>query len=389
MTSTPDIPGYELIATLGTGSFATVWSAYDLRLDREVAVKVLAEDWCRNAEVRRSFMNEARVLVTSESHRLARGFVVDETADGRPYLVMALADRGTLGELMARRDATGHVFSPLETFSIIGELAKAIGDVHALGHLHRDIKPNNVLIMEIPKGSSGHALPGLSFDERIVLSDFGLVSRLDADGSASTGGSPGYVSPEQAGGGVDVDERADLFPLGIIALELMTGRAADRPTSLEQARSLRHDPRRRLEDAGVFLPDAALDLLGVLVQPDPVERPESATEVARRCESIVRELDHLGGPNPARSSTEQVGERRGLWGQELEIDDVPAGPPAVERADETVIRPRNVRDPMTPPPPAIEPDPEPRRGRSGLVLDIAIGVTALALVAVAIVLWAT
>lgn len=376
MTSTPQIQGYELIATLGTGSFAQVWSAYDLRLDREVAVKVLSEDWCRNPEVRRSFMNEARVLVTSESHRLARGFVVDETGDGRPYLVMALADRGTLGERMARREAAGQVFSPLEAFSIIGELAEAIADVHALGQLHRDVKPNNVLIMEIPKGTNGHRLVGLAFDERIVLSDFGLVSRLESTGSGAVGGSPGYVAPEQAGGVGDIDERCDLFPLGVIALEMMTGRAADRPTSLEQARATRHDARRRLDGAGVVVPDGAIDLLDSLLRPNPAERLVTAAEASLRCADVVRDLGAVGD------------DRRGVWGQDLHLTD-PVSPPVVDAAEATVMRPRDVRAPAATPPPAPDPIAEPQRSRASLALDIGIGVTAIALAVVAAVLWLT
>lgn len=386
MTSTPEIPGYELIATLGTGSFATVWSAYDLRLDREVAVKVLSEDWCRNPEVRRSFMNEARVLVTSESHRLARGFAVDETADGRPYLVMALADRGTLGERMAQRDAAAHVFTPIETFAIIGELAKAIGDVHALGHMHRDIKPNNVLIMEIPKGTSGRTVRGLAFDERIVLSDFGLVSRLEANESGSVGGSPGYVAPEQATGDVDGDERADLFPLGVIALEMMTGKAADRPTSLEQASTLRHDPRRRLDNAGVAAPDAAIALLDDLLRLEPANRPQSAAAVAQRCEAIMTDLEQHAGPEADTIDAAFDTERLGVWGQDLSLGDVPADRPTSVPADETMIRPRNVRGGDAP---AVASKPDPVRPRSAFVLDVAIGVSAVALIAVAVVLWLT
>lgn len=389
MSSTPQLPGYELIALLGTGSFASVWSAYDLRLDREVAVKVLSEDWCRHAEVRRSFMNEARVLVTSESHRLARGFIVDETTDGRPYLVMALADRGTLGERMAQRRAADRHFSPSETFSIIGELASAVRDVHALGHVHRDIKPNNVLIMERPKGSDGPSLPGLAFDERIVLSDFGLVSRLDTDGSASLGGSPAYVAPEQARGDADSDERVDLFPLGVIALEMMTGRAADRPTSLEQAATVRHDPRRRVNDAGVAMPDAAVDLLDRLLRPNPAERPQSAAAIAAMCRDIVRDLDHADASAAQTSDLEgNPDARRGVWGQALDLDVPPSASPAAVPAETTVVRPRDVRGPESASP-RSEPDMEPRPRRTTVALDVGIGITAVALVVVAVLLWLT
>ncbi len=90
---------YRLERVLGTGSFATVWLARDDVLERNVAVKILADNWSRDDEVRRRFLSEARVLLTVESPRIVRGFHLGEAATGQPYLVMAWADRGTLGML--------------------------------------------------------------------------------------------------------------------------------------------------------------------------------------------------------------------------------------------------------------------------------------------------
>jgi eukaryotic-like serine/threonine-protein kinase len=163
---------YRLERVLGTGSFATVWLARDDVLDRNVAVKILADNWSRDHEVRRRFLSEARVLLTVESPRIVRGFHLGEADTGQPYLVMAWADRGTLGDRLDQRRRESRTFEPAEVIGIATEVAYALNDVHGSGHLHRDVKPTNVLIRS---SSTRRNIPGLAADETIVLGDFGLA----------------------------------------------------------------------------------------------------------------------------------------------------------------------------------------------------------------------
>ena len=271
---------YRLRRVLGTGSFATVWLAFDDVLDREVAVKVLADNWSQDHDVRRRFLAEARVLLTVESPRIVRGFHIGETPAGQPYLVMAYADRGTIGDRIEQRRQEGRTFDTRETIGIATEVATALIDVHASGHLHRDVKPSNVLIRST---GTERSIAGLATDETVVLGDFGLARGLDLSAITMVAGSPGYVAPEQAAGLTQLDRRADLYPLGRMMLEMLTGDAGGRATTMAGAATERIDVAALLDavEGGAEPPTRALvDLIANLVERNPDNRPSSAEEVA-------------------------------------------------------------------------------------------------------------
>ena len=271
---------YRLERVLGTGSFATVWLAFDDVLDRKVAVKILADNWSRDHDVRRRFLAEARVLLTVESPRIVRGFHLGETPDGQPYLVMAYADRGTVGDRIDQRRREGRCFDARETVGIATEVAYALVDVHASGHLHRDVKPTNVLIRS---SSTQRNIPGLAADETVVLGDFGLARGLDQSALTMVAGSPGYVAPEQAAGLTQLDRRADLYPVGRMMLEMLAGDPGGRATTMAGAATEQVDVAELLGTvpSGLGAPSKALvDLITRLVASNPDERPSSAEEVA-------------------------------------------------------------------------------------------------------------
>ncbi len=210
---------YRVERPLGAGSFATVWLARDDDLQVPVAVKVLAENWCRNADMRRRFVDEARVMRQIESDHVARVFTIDELDDGRPYFVMEWADRGTLydrvtqlggDDLMSVRDALHYAL----------EIAKGLAVVHAFGVVHRDIKPSNVLFRSV----SPHLRNNDGRSERVLLGDFGLAKNV-AGSSAHTlaAGTPAYCAPEQTSGASVIDHRADLYALTVVLYELLVG----------------------------------------------------------------------------------------------------------------------------------------------------------------------
>ena len=290
---------YRLERVLGTGSFATVWLARDDVLDRNVAVKILADNWSRDNEVRRRFLSEARVLLTVESPRIVRGFHLGEAETGQPYLVMAWADRGTLGDRLDQRRREGRTFEPTEVIGIATEVAYALNDVHSSGHLHRDVKPTNVLIRS---SSTRRNIPGLAADETIVLGDFGLARGLDLSALTLVAGSPGYVAPEQAGGLTQLDRRADLYSLGRIMLELLTGDPGGRATTMAGAASERIDVPRLIEEmqrqGRTAPPRALVDLIRRLVDEDPNHRPSSADEVAAELHAVSQAMGGGGQGRP-------------------------------------------------------------------------------------------
>ena len=145
---------------------------------------------------------------------------------------MAYADRGTIGDRIDERRREGRTFDARETVGIATEVAYALVDVHASGHLHRDVKPTNVLIRS---SSTRRDIAGLAPDETIVLGDFGLARGLDLSALTMVAGSPGYVAPEQAAGLTQLDRRADLYPLGRMMLEMLTGDPGGRATTMAGA----------------------------------------------------------------------------------------------------------------------------------------------------------
>ena len=289
MAAAPEIDHTEFVRVLGTGAFATVWLARDTVLDRYIAIKILADNWSLDAEVERRFFREANVIISAGSRRLSQGYAVGRTADGRPYLAMSFADRGTLADRMTR---PGRPVPPMpfhQAAAIVAEVALALVDVHALGHLHRDVKPSNVLLMSDARPGMDASVAGLASDERIVLGDFGLAKSLDSSALTLVAGSPGYAAPEQASGLVQLDARADLYPLGVILLELVSGREAPSATTMHGAASQSIDARATLAAAGVTLSRERLELIEALLSPERDRRPASATDVVRRLHEVAED----------------------------------------------------------------------------------------------------
>jgi serine/threonine protein kinase len=195
---------YLLADRLGAGAFATVWKAYDAELDTDVAVKVLADNWASNADVRERFLAEARLLRRISSPRVVRVHDVG-VQDDRPYFVMDYVRGGTLAERI------GHCL-PAEALQLAAEAGYAVHVLHGAGVLHRDIKPSNLLL------DSDRTPPA------VLVADLGSAKQLaDASGLTVTTGTPAYMAPEQAFQTGGFDARADVYALGVVTFELLTG----------------------------------------------------------------------------------------------------------------------------------------------------------------------
>lgn len=201
----PQIAGYRLLRPLGRGGMAVVYLAVQLSLDREVAIKVMAHEASIDAERAERFEREARIIARLEHPSIVGIHEVGRTQEGRPYYVMPYLARGDL----AQRDLSSDEGQILD---VLAALLDALGYAHARGIVHRDVKPENVLF-----DSGGR--PQLA-DFGIALSRRNVNARITTDGLAM--GSGGYMSPEQARG-EDVDGRADLYSVGVLTYELLTG----------------------------------------------------------------------------------------------------------------------------------------------------------------------
>ena len=193
---------------IGVGGFATVWLYRDDELDSLVAVKALADNWAVRYDVRERFLEEARILRRADSDHVVRVYDIGE-ADGTPYFVMSYADRGSMAMLLE----PGRPLPPAQVAELIAQAGAGVSVLHRNGVIHRDIKPQNLLLRSTPDGGT-----------TVLVADLGVAKAvLHASGLTQVVGTPAYMAPEQATG-LGIDRRADIHALGAVAYHLLTAR---------------------------------------------------------------------------------------------------------------------------------------------------------------------
>jgi tRNA A-37 threonylcarbamoyl transferase component Bud32 len=206
----PEIPGYVLSRVVGDGGMSTVYLGEQQSLGREVAIKVMLPEALADEVSRRRFENEARTIARLEHPHIVGIFEVGRTRTGLPYYAMPYLARGHLGQREFAQD--GHENGHGRVRAILHALLSALDYAHARGVVHRDVKAENVLFDEA---------------ERPLLADFGIALRRGFGPRVTTAGmavgSTAYMAPEQARG-EEVDARADLYSVGVLAWEMLTGK---------------------------------------------------------------------------------------------------------------------------------------------------------------------
>ena len=246
---------YQVNAEVGRGGMAVVYRATDVRLKRAVAIKVLPPELAFREDVRRRFLREAQTAAQLSHPNIVPIYSVDER-DGIVFFVMGLVD----GESLAARIARGPL-SIADARRILGDVAGALAYAHAHGVVHRDVKPDNILL----ERESG----------RPMVTDFGIARAVEADSRLTvTGiavGTPAYMSPEQALGERDVDGRSDIYSLGVVAYQSLAGmlpfQAGNTPAMMMKHISETPRPLRSLR------PDVPPPLEGAIARA-LVKRPE-------------------------------------------------------------------------------------------------------------------
>ena len=259
---------YQIIAPLGTGGMATVYKAFHPGLDRTVAIKVIRTGFTDDPDFLERFRQEARAVARLRHPNIVQVFDFDE-ADGQHFIVMEHLEGGTLKQRLRALEQSGQRLPRRETLRIVSEIAEGLAYAHQSGILHRDVKPANVL---------------LTRDGRAVVTDFGIARMVMSTELTRTGvgvGTPEYMSPEQARG-EGVDQRADIYSLGVIAFELITGRVpftADTPLAV----ILKHlnDPLPAPSSIDPQVGEATERVLMRVLSKDPFDRHASATELAQ------------------------------------------------------------------------------------------------------------
>ena len=261
---------YRLDRSLGTSGMAEVFVATDLQLRRSVAVKRLPSSAMEDATAKARFAREARALARVNDPHVVTVYdiVVD---DGRPFLIMELVEGMTLRDLIDADDR----LQPARVISIASGICSGLAAVHANGIVHRDMKPSNVFLT-----TSG----------AVKIGDFGIASvasDVKVTRAGEVFGSAPYVSPEQVTGD-PVDARADLYSLGCVMFEMVTGRppfAGDDPAALAYQHV--HTKPERADALVPQVPAALASTIDRLMAKDPEDRPESADALRRSLESIA------------------------------------------------------------------------------------------------------
>ncbi len=198
---------YRLLAVVGSGSFATVYRAHDDRLGVDVAIKVLADNHALDPDIRARFVAEGRHLRRADSRHLIQIHDVGDTDRDQPYLVLEYADRGTLAD---RVDTAPRVTAD-DIVEVASAIADAVGALHAVGLVHRDITPRNVLIRSTTDRRTDRDSGFLGPDERLILADLGLAKDLSLSSGLTVGaGTLDFAAPEQLEVGI-VSPATDVF----------------------------------------------------------------------------------------------------------------------------------------------------------------------------------
>ena len=278
---------YELVRPLGHGAMATVDLAQDVELERPVALKRLAENLARDEDLRRRFVREARLAARLAHPNVVRVFDVGE-AEGRPFIAMEYVEGETLAELVARRGPL-----PATEVATLGvQMCAGLAAAHAAGLVHRDVKPQNLL---------------LSSDGVLKLGDFGIAvgyegTRLTLEGTVL--GTAGYLAPEQARG-EQVTAAADIYAVGAVLYELLTG---EPPRSISALADLGAEGGFDPPDVAARAPGAPPDLVATVatcLAVRPEDRPRSAAALARRLAPVAAEAQTQPLPaDPSQRATE-------------------------------------------------------------------------------------
>jgi serine/threonine-protein kinase len=293
---------YSFDRELGTPGMSRVFLAEDIALRRKVVVKVLPPDLAASVNLKR-FDREIR-LAAKVQHPHIVPVLSAGVADGLPYYVMPFVEGESLGQKLKRE---GELSVP-ETIRILSDVLSALAYAHKQGVVHRDIKPDNILLA----------------DDDAVVADFGVAKALSAaadPGSSLTSGgialgTPGYMSPEQASGDPATDHRTDIYAVGAMAYQMLSGDqvfTARSPQAMFAAHAV-----QRPEPIGSrcpAVPSQLAELIMRSLEKRPDDRPQTAREMLAGINAMAAPTDAtiFSGKVPVLPMASKISERRGLF----------------------------------------------------------------------------
>jgi len=282
------VGSYRITAKVSVGGMGTVYRAEHTLIGKPAAVKVLHPELTGNRDIVNRFFNEAKATTSIQHPGIVEVFDFGYLPSGHAFLVMEFLDGMSLGRRVKERGLS----SEGEAAMLLRAVCSALSAAHAKGIVHRDLKPDNIFMVPDPDAALG---------ERPKLLDFGIAKLTDiglAGSATKTGavmGTPTYMSPEQCKGTGEVDHRADLYSLGCILYELLTGRPPF--TSLGAGELIgAHLFMEPPTPSGLSAETTALVM--ALLAKDPAHRPQSAKELGQRLTRIAQNQGWITATSP-------------------------------------------------------------------------------------------
>ena len=360
---------YRLERLIGAGGMGLVLLARHIELDQPVAIKLMREEALHDADARARFAREAKAVVRLKSEHVARVTDVGTLENGAPYLVMEYLQGSDLGTVLA--ESGDNLFAVEEAVAYVLQVCEAVAEAHGAGIVHRDLKPRNVFVTT---GVDGKPL--------LKVLDFGISKLLHLDGATvdmaltktkDIMGSPSYMAPEQLRAARDVDERADIWSLGVMLYEIITGHLPWEADSItELGAMVLRDPLRPMRVLREGVPRELDDVVARCLEKERAHRFASVEELAHALEPHARGLAAGSGAritsvartsrNPPPARRPSIGERTSSSGRVLV-----SGGTSVSWGETELVVPK--------------PSVAPPRLQSRSVVLIAAGIAALALAA--------